>query len=283
MFDYHNHLEKYGLTLQVLGCFVRQARRRGVTEMGISEHAYMFSEFRPLYQRQLERSEKGLRRQQREWLLQKAFRWRLDEYVDLIECTRIDGLKLRLGLEVDYFPDSEDELASLLHGWPWDYLIGSVHWIDGWIYDVRQQTWEGRDKAAVWRRYFELLDGAVNSGLFDILGHVDAIKVFGHIPAEPPLDELDQLTASLLQAGMVIEANTAFKYRGLSDDFCPAPYLLKLMKQSGVPITFGSDAHRPQEAGLLLQEAVQQAICCGYRECTGFDRREPFSVELGNL
>lgn len=280
MLDYHNHLEKGELSPAYLEQFARQARARGVTEIGISEHSYMFTEFRPLYERALASVEGELASRQRDWLEGKGFRWRLEDYFDLVRSTRAEGIDFRVGLEVDYFPGGEELTATALRGRPWDYVIGSVHWVDGWVYDLWPETWRGLDVAAVWSRYFQVAEMAVRSGLFDVLGHPDSIKVFGYRPDSLPTDEMGRLVGAMAETGVAAELNTAFRYRGHSSNFCPDPEFLRLLAEGGVPITLGSDAHLPAEAGLLLDQAVAQALRCGHDHCLGFHRRDPVRHRL---
>ena len=280
MLDYHNHLEKGDLSLSYLEQFGRQALRRGVKELGISEHSYMFREFRPLYERQLRSISGELRVRQENWLLGKAFRWHLEDYFALLHSARVEGVQFRIGLEVDYFPGAESLTAELLGDWPWDYVIGSVHWVDGWIYDLWPETWRGKDVRKVWARYFQVAEQGVRSGLFDILGHPDSIKIFGRRPTSPVTEDVSRLVDALVETGVAAELNTAFRYRGHSSDFCPAPEFLRLLARRRARITLGSDAHSPDETGLLLDAAVEQARHCGHDRSMRFDQRKPASQPL---
>ena len=119
--------------------FVETAPARGVDEIGFTEHVYYFRQTRPV------------------WTLQYQTErcvYDLDAYVDVVLEAKRRGLPVKLGLEVDYVGDRQDELAALLEPYPWDYLLGSVHWIDGLAVD--QQPGSGLDAAVdeVWRRYF---------------------------------------------------------------------------------------------------------------------------------
>src|SRR5438874_3908138 len=89
----------------------------------------------------------------------------LDEYVTAVEEGKRRGLPVKLGLEVDFLPDRVDDLASLVASYPWDYLLGSVHFVDGHSVDMDPSFGD----EAGWRSYFEALTEAAASGLFDIL------------------------------------------------------------------------------------------------------------------
>jgi len=195
MQDYHNHLEKGELNLHWLNQFLEQARARGVTEYGISEHSYLFRELLPLYQGNISAGITTLGAKQHQWLYAKAGCWSLDDYFELLLPLRGQGVKI--GLELDWFPGNAQLVRELLEPWPWDYIIGSVHWLDGWVYDVWPETWQDRPVENVWNRYLEIVADGVQSGCFDILGHPDAIKVFGHYPQPWPEQGFTDLAQTL--------------------------------------------------------------------------------------
>lgn len=274
MLDYHNHLEKGELTRQWLDQFLVQAGQRGITEYGIAEHSYLFSELLPLYSGNIGPEDTELGRRQQEWFFAKAGKWSLDDYFELLLPLR-EEIGLKIGLELDWFPGNGQQVRELIKPWPWDYVIGSVHWLDGWVYDAWQDTWRGRDVNIVWERYLEIAADGAASGCFDILGHADAIKIYGHYP-NPRADEgILRLARALADNGVAAEVNTAFKYRGHSRYFCPDPEVLAEFFQQGVALTFGSDAHYPEHAGLLQDEARDYARSCGYSSCLGFSGRQP--------
>lgn len=278
MLDYHMHLEKGELNRQWLDQFIIQARARGITRIGISEHAYLFQELLPIYRERIGPGHTVLGRRQHQWFYAKAGKWSLEDYFELLLPVREQGIKI--GLELDWFPGSNEQVKELLAPWPWDYVIGSVHWLDGWVFDIWQDTWQGRNIGAVWDRYLEISRDGVTSGCFDILGHADAIKIFGQKPSPMPLKHFNQLARALAENSVAVEVNTAFNYRGHSSNYCPDPEVLELFGRHGVPLTFGSDAHYPQQAGQLLDHARMYAAKCGYTCYIGFEGRRPTTYEL---
>ena len=202
----------------------------------------------------------------------------LEAYVQKVELARqqYPQLTIKLALEVDYIPGYEDWVRDLSSRYPWDYLIGSVHYVsEGWAIDSPQQIsrWKNRDPKEVWTIYFERLTMAAQSGLFDILGHVDLCKKFGFYPQQ----DCRALYESFLQAAkrvdVAIELNTA-GLRKECREIYPSAQLLRLAAQTGVPITFGSDAHAPEEVGMHFEQAVQLARDSGYTQCCRFIRRK---------
>jgi histidinol-phosphatase (PHP family) len=193
------------------------------------------------------------------------------------------GLRILAALEVDYLPGGEDWIRDLAARHPWDYFIGSVHYIDGgWDIDnpAKLEHWRARDAFEVWREYFERLTAAAASGLFQIIGHADLPKKFGFVPSRDCTPLYERFLDAAAKGGVAIEINTA----GLRKDcreMYPGPAFLRLAAARGIPLTFGSDAHRPDEVGMNFGEAVALARSCGYTHAVRFSRREPRRVPIG--
>ncbi len=255
--DYHMHTPLCRHATGEPAEYARHALAIGLTEIGFSDHSPM--------------PEDGFD----EWRMNAD---RLDEYVAKVRQAQRDfpQLTIRLALEVDYLPGGEDWIRELAGRHPWDYFIGSVHYVsDSWAIDDPQKLseWNNRNADEVWATYFERLTMAAATGLFDIIGHADLPKKFGHRP--PP--DWPALTENFLEAakksGCAIELNTA----GLRKDcreIYPSRPILELVFRKGVPITFGSDAHAPGEVGMNFAEAVRLARAAGYTESCRFTRRK---------
>ena len=186
---------------------------------------------------------------------------------------------------MDFLPGHEPWIRELAALHPWDYFIGSVHYVtDDWDVDnpARREEWSKRDPAAIWREYFARLTQAARSGLFDFIGHADLPKKFGCHP--PPGCEalFPPFLEAVRASGIAIELNTA----GLRKDcreIYPSRSLLARAREYGVPITFGSDAHAPLEVGLNFAEAVALARSTGYTHYCQFEQRRRIDVPLPNL
>ncbi|HTY87115.1 MAG TPA: histidinol-phosphatase HisJ family protein [Candidatus Acidoferrum sp.] len=255
--DYHMHTPLCRHASGPPAEYARHALALGLAEIGFSDHSPMpredFDNWR-MYDRQL------------------------DDYVAQVRRVQADfpQLTIRLALEVDYLPGGEDWIRQLAARHPWDYFIGSVHYVsDSWAIDDPQKLseWKQRSADAVWAAYFERLTLAAASGLFDIIGHADLPKKFGHRPP-PNLAALGEtFLAAAKKTGCAIELNTA----GLRKDcreIYPSRSILELACRKGVPITFGSDAHAPGEVGMNFAEAVRLARGVGYTERCRFDQRK---------
>jgi histidinol-phosphatase (PHP family) len=215
------------------------------------------------------------------------WRMRLDQLEDYVgnvrrlqtECPR---LAIRLALEVDYLPGQEAWVRELAQRHPWDYFIGSVHYVtDTWDVDnpAKKSEWHQRDPWTVWTAYFERLTRAAASGLFDIIGHADLPKKFGYYPERDCTDLFRRFLDAAQAHDVAIELNTA-GLRKECHEIYPSPPFLQLACQYGVPITFGSDAHAPEEVGANFTEAVQLARSAGYTHCCRFVQRRRESLPL---
>lgn len=255
--DYHMHTPLCRHATGEPAEYAKRALAIGLTEIGFSDHSPMprddFDNWR-MYARQL------------------------DEYVAQVRQAQKDFPKLtiRLALEVDYLPGQEAWIRELAARYPWDYLIGSVHYVsDSWAIDDPQKLseWKHRNADEVWTAYFERLTMAARSGLFEIIGHADLPKKFGHRPPPDCPALCEKFLAAAKKQNCAIELNTA----GLRKDcreIYPSRQILELAFQQGVPITFGSDAHTPGEVGMNFAKAVRLARSVGYSECCRFIQRK---------
>jgi histidinol-phosphatase (PHP family) len=202
----------------------------------------------------------------------------LDEYFAKVRKAQKDfpQLAIRLALEVDYFPNGEDWIRELAALHPWDYFIGSVHYVsDSWAIDDPQKLseWKNRDSFEVWQIYFERLIKAAESNLFEIIGHADLPKKFGHRPNRDCAPLYEKFLDAAKKNDCAIELNTAGLRKDCGEIY-PSRQILELARRKNVPIAFGSDAHAPAEVGMNFAEAVQLAREVSYTECCRFAKRQ---------
>jgi histidinol-phosphatase (PHP family) len=261
--DYHTHTPLCHHAKGEPTELAAQAIRVGLQEMGFSDHS-------PMPRDDFD-----------DWRMRAAD---LDTYVAKVERARRDhpGLTIKLALEVDYLPGYEDWIRELASRHPWDYLIGSVHYLsENWAIDNPKQIaqWKQRDPLEVWTAYCETLTQAAQSGLFNIIGHADLCKRFCFYPAGDHAALFKGFLRAAKDHGAAIELNTG----GLRKDcreIYPSQAILELSAQEHVPITFGSDAHAPDEVGLNFAEAVQLARRVGYTHWLRFSQRRAEAVRL---
>jgi histidinol-phosphatase (PHP family) len=264
--DYHMHLrnprEEIAHDTWSVDPFVEAAQAAGVDEIGFTEHVYYFKQMRTLLTvpYQIERCV-----------------YDLDAYVDAVLQARERGLPVKLGLEVDYVADREDETRALLVPYPWDYLLGSVHWIDGFGIDGAPRLLDEVGAEETWRRYFEMLARAARSGLFDSLSHPDLVKIFG---ARAPGFDYADIVAAIAESGVAVEVSTAGLRKPVGELY-PHPDFLAACRAAGVPVTTGSDAHMPELVGRDFDQARALLRSAGYETVTVFERRRARQEPLG--
>ncbi|MGH2979221.1 MAG: histidinol-phosphatase [Solirubrobacterales bacterium] len=271
--DYHTHLrpdvgdtppERY-FTEANVHRYLEVAAERGVTELGFSEHVYRFREALDVWRHPFWR---------------ECAHDSLDDYVEFV--SGMDGVKL--GLEVDWIPGREAELIRLIDGRPWDYIIGSVHFVadravdhDG--YDI----WESADSDEIWSSYFGALGEAAASGLFDVLAHPDLVKVWGRGRPDPPRPRrayYEIAMPAIAAADVAIEVSTAGLRKPVGEIY-PARELLEMCVEAGKPVALSSDAHEPQHVGHGYEAAVALLREVGVERVSVFDRRVRAEEPLG--
>jgi histidinol-phosphatase (PHP family) len=254
--DYHMHLrgpdERIDHTVAGVERFVETAAARGVDEIGFTEHVYYFRQTLPL------------------WTVPyytERCVYDLDAYVDAVVEAKRQGMPVKLGLEVDYADGRQDELAAVLEPYPWDYLLGSVHYVDELAVDQQPGIWAEHSVEEVWRRYFAALEELAASGHVDVLAHPDLAKIYGRRPERIEYPALD---------GVALEISTAGLYKPVGELYPDPPMLA-----GHPPITLASDAHVPEDVGRDFDQALTLARAAGYETVTVFDERRPRQEPLG--
>ncbi len=253
LIDYHVHLIAHGeyeCSKERLLDYLRQAQVQGIREIGFAEHEEWASRVKP-------------------------------EVLDSVG-KDVGGIRIRRGLEIDYSFEREAEIRGIINKWDLDFVIGSVHFIDGWGFDHPdfRSGFDGADIDNIYARYFAIVARAITSGLFDIVGHLDLIKIWGHRPMRRrDSDYVEPLLADMNASGLVVEINTAGLRKPVNEIY-PSSRLLEMLFTADIPITFGSDAHEPVDVGRDLEKAREMAKKAGYRWCVGFERRRRYRLSL---
>jgi histidinol-phosphatase (PHP family) len=290
LLDYHLHLWPHGErdvppTIDALGAYCERARSAGVREIAVTEHLFRF--------RQADALLGGFWSQEPDGALRDsmAHYWRehahadLDAYVDCALAAKDAGLPVVLGLEVDYYPGRMDEVATLLSGYPFDVLLGSVHWIGTWRFDdladdVSMARWSDVSVRDAWDGYVRALEELAASGTCDVLAHPDLVKVTGRRPAAP--DEFwDRIADAARDSGMAAEVSSAGCRKPVAEAY-PSPPLLGRMAAAGVPFTTASDAHHLDHVADRVDDLARLLDAAGVTTLRTFRARVPSDVPLGS-
>lgn len=249
--DLHNHTVLCNHATGTVNEYVEAAIKCGTEYFGISDHAPMH--YDPEYRMRFDEMD----------LYESWIREARERYAGQIE--------VLLGYEVDYLPGYMDERVLSRHC---DYLIGSVHFIDDWGFDNPEfiGRYSGIDIDALYRRYFELVTEMALSRKFDIVGHLDLLKVFKYFPETDVRVLAKDALIAIKEADMCVEINVA-GYRKPVAEAYPSSALMEAVADLKIPVTFGSDAHRSDQVGLFSREAEDYARRYGYEYCACFRNR----------
>lgn len=258
--DYHWHTARCGHASGTMQQYIAVARQLGLTEVGFADHI-------PMYWLPIDERDPEVAMHPDE----------LPSYIEEVQQLQRSNpdINIKLGLEVDFIPGHEDAAKKILNPWPLDYVLGSVHYLDGWGFDNpdyidRYQEW---DLLELYQHYFNYVCHAAVSGLFDIMAHTDLIKKFGYRPQAELIPLYQKVARTFAESGVCVELNTA-GLRVPAKEIYPAVELLKLLYKYNVPVTMGSDAHNPQQVGQGLDVALQLLKSVGYQKITIFNKRK---------
>ncbi|ASM38805.1 MAG: histidinol-phosphatase [Campylobacter sputorum] len=189
-----------------------------------------------------------------------------------------DKIDILLGYEVDFLPNFMQDCVLQSKC---DYLIGSVHFLDSWGFDNPEYIGEYKNKNIdeIYEKYFLSIENMAKSGLFDIVGHIDLIKVFNFKPTKDIKILSQNALKAIKKADMVVELNLS-GYRKPVNELYPSDEILKQMAELDIPITFGSDAHAKNQVGLNSERAVAKAKKFGYTKAAIFKNRDRNFVEF---
>lgn len=271
--DYHVHLRHDGegsdfadyMTAENVARYRAAAEAAGITELGVSEHVYRFTAARTIWDHPL-------------WQ-----QWAVDDIDEYTEFVRGQGLKL--GVETDFVPGSEEQIAELLDGRPWDYVLGSVHFLKDGALDMKEyDIWAAKpDPEEVWKRYFETLAAAAASGLYDIMSHPDLIKIWGKGNPAPEGDLrrfYEPAVAAFAEADVAVEISTAGLRKPVGEIY-PAPAFVDMCIDAGLKFALSSDAHEPEQIGFRYDDALKLMEAHGITELAVFNGRKRTMEPVG--
>ena len=171
-----------------------------------------------------------------------------DKWIDEIRSTNYP-IKVNFGLEVCWFEQHEDYIRNLLNECDFDYVLGSVHWIDNWTFNQRKYQWLGKNVDKLYKRYYEMSNTLIKSDIFDIIAHPDLIRCHGIYPKYDLTETYYELCENAKAHNVMVEMNTS-KGLGLNSQ------LFDIAKQVGVKFSTGSDAHCPENVGKNIFEVT---------------------------
>lgn len=289
MLDYHLHLWQHGprpldATLEQVAAYCARAAEHGVTEIALTEHFHRFRQVDAVFRGWWDDLDDAphLKAGMAEyWAGEQG--GDLDEYVEVVLAAKAAGLPVVLGLEVDFYRGRMHEVAALLDGYPFDVLLGSVHWIGAWGLDHLDfppfaGEWDVRTIESVWDAYTDALEELADSGTCDVLAHPDLCKITGRMPAVP--DEwYDRMAEAAARSGMAAEINSAGWRKPVAEAY-PAPSLLTRFRKAGVGVTTATDAHSLDRVAERRADVRALLVDAGYDALQAYAVRQPRRVDI---
>ncbi|MGF7137899.1 histidinol-phosphatase HisJ family protein [Roseimarinus sediminis] len=255
--DYHMHTT-FSDGKDHYPAFLEQARKKDLAEIGFTDHITL---------------------QPVDWAMKEMDYPVMKENLKSLCNNFSEDVQVRFGIEVDYFPDKEEELRALIAYFPADFVIGSVHFIDQWNFDSDKTLYGKWSNDELYRKYFQLVQQAARSGLFDVIAHLDLIKKFACWPENDQSHLFEETLKVIKEADVVMELNTSgfdFPCR----EFYPSKKIIEMAARIGVPVTLGSDAHEPSQLARHFDQAIQWLKEAGYTKITRFRNRQRGTISI---
>ena len=265
MFDYHTHTYLCKHADGAPEEYLATAERAGLTELGVSDHAPWPSGYDP--------------------------KWRMSAgdypvYHEIVKKLQASASKVQVkyGIEIDWVPGKMAEVYENIAKYDYDYVIGSIHYVEDFPFDDPDvlPVWEIDGKPEwVWENYLRLMLDYVSEADFDIIGHFDLPKKFGHhAPNSEKLSKyIDDILTATADNKKAIEINTS-GLRRPAEEMYPAMDILKKAAEKNIMLTFGSDAHHPKDIAANFPEALTLATEAGFTHYHSFTKRVPTPVQL---
>jgi histidinol-phosphatase (PHP family) len=279
--DYHLHLWPHSTSsvwfdLDQIAAYCDEAAIHGVTELALTEHANRFvdvmSAVGPFWERFGHEPTSPIMAEYFDFHARSS----LDEYVNLAQRAKDEGLPVKIGLEVDYYRGQMDEVSALLAQYPFDVLIGSVHWLGTWQFDdidnkVQMHEWTVRDVDQCWANYAEALEELASSNSVDVLAHPDLIKVAGFYASNPD-EHWERMASAAAAADVSIECSSAGWVKPIGEQY-PAQGFLDRLVAKGLTFTTASDAHRLERVGERSGDLADLLEARGVTELASYTKR----------
>ncbi len=256
--SYHVH-STYSDGLQPLRAYPNAAVEQGIQELGFSDHFVLMPNDVRM-----------------DWSMPIEF---IGQYVCEVEeiAREFEGrVTIRRGIEADYCPETAESLRGVLESVRLDYVIGSVHISNGFFIDNVRDVWDNisqDERDSVILGYWEDVRRMAESRMFDIAGHLDLFKKFGHLPSIDLTSHALAALDAIANAGMAMEMNTSGWYKNIGEQY-PSEFILKEARRRDIPLIITADAHEPTHLSRAYDRARELALRVGFTETVSFRSRE---------
>ncbi|MBI2428276.1 MAG: histidinol-phosphatase HisJ [Ignavibacteriales bacterium] len=262
--DYHTHNQLCKHADGALEEYVQHAIQLGLNEIGLADHTPMPNDWDievRMYEEQF-------------WTDYKPTVLALQEKYK-------NQITVKFAVEGDFFPGTEKWVEEFNGKNEFDYVIGSVHYLGEWGFDnpLYVGKFDHVDIDELYISYYDHIKRSAQSGLFDIVGHCDLVKKFGHRPKKN-IEEILRATFEVVkESGMAVEINTSGLRKPVKEVY-PSEQILKIVSEFGIPLTLGSDAHTPTDVGRDFDVARELVEKYGNGKISLFSKRVRSEVKI---
>ncbi len=263
MVDYHTHTRLCRHASGEIRDYVLSAINKNFKEIGVSDHMPLPDGFDPEHRMSVDEF--------------KTYKQWYDSVVEEFG----DKIKIKFGIEAEFIEEKIDFIKEFVLNGKFDYVIGSLHFIGDWNIASHREAWkwDGRDVNEVYESYYKTVKKLVSSGIFDIVGHFDMIKKFGHRSDKNFEELVREILKIVKECGLCVEINTS-GLRHKVGEIYPSIWILEIVKEYEIPLTLGSDAHDPNDVGKGFEVAYQLIQTYGGGKVSVFEGRERKEIKL---
>lgn len=193
------------------------------------------------------------------------------------------SLPIKLGVELEYIPEHMENLKTFVETTPLDFVLGSVHIVDGEIIASRKfahRLFKRVDEKTAYQSYFKTLKKMVEWGHFDVVAHFDipkkaGVDFYGPFEPEKYQDEIMEILELMKIKQIGLELNTKHLDSACREIF-PHPTILKWALEVGIEhFTLSSDAHKAEDVSQHIATALDIAKAVGIKAISTYEKRVP--------
>jgi len=244
--------------------YVLSGIRAGLTTIGFSDHNPLL----PAYENRFRMAEREM-----------------EIYVQSISALRErfkDKIDIKMGIELDYVSEEESFLRDFINQYPFDYIIGSVHYL--WSTAKNEYVYLSEipniNREKNFSLYFEKIEQAAHSGLFDVVAHFDLPKKFWGPMRDEEFMLAEKALETISRQGLALEINTSgLRTNGVNELF-PGKKIIKEAKEMKISFVLGSDSHAPRDVGSYFQDAVEILLESEVDVIISFEKRQRHEIAI---